>query len=436
MRLELVQKQTQRLMMAPKMQQSLHILQLSKASLLEYLTNESMENPVIELDAAPVDTFADMGRNAVRRPEGAGDIPASKAGLIDTLEQHLLIQLNLAVHRENRELYGMVKYLIGNLEPSGYLRLPLEKAAADRRVPLEVAERALDVLQSFDPPGVGARDLRECLLLQLRQRTRPHPLAVRIVSDYLDCLAERKFREMAKALKCTPGEVHEAVRTILLLNPRPGAAFQQSPTVYAIPEVFIDVTDDGRLAVHVDRSGSSSVRINGFYENLSRMSGGQAGDYVKHCVESARWLRRCLEQRERTLQLVAEQIAVCQRDFFLYGRRHLVPLTMKEVAARTGLHESTVSRAVADKFAQTPQGVFALSFFFTSGIRKEDGGVSSESVKEKIKELVRSEPGDRPYSDQALTELLNEAGFAVSRRTVAKYREQLGIAPSAKRRSG
>jgi RNA polymerase sigma-54 factor len=297
-------------------------------------------------------------------------------------------------------------------------------------------EGALALVQSFDPTGVGARTPQECLLLQLKADPQPDPVAVEIVEEHFDLLAGRRFAEIARVLKLSPDRIMEAVEDIWALEPKPGRRFTASDARHVVPDVFV-VKMGNDYTVVLNEDGIPRLRLNGLYRTLARGAGDEARQYVESKIRSALWLIKSVDQRQRTLRKVTQSIVNFQRDFLDKGLPHLRPLSLRDVAEDIGMHESTVSRVTTNKYVQTPQGLFELKFFFHSGIASGDGErVSSKSVKKMIQDLLEQEDPTQPLSDQDVARILKERGLSIARRTVAKYREELGLLPSHQRRMG
>ena len=303
---------------------------------------------------------------------------------------------------------------------------------------LEIVEKALAKLQLFDPPGVAARDLRECLLLQIDALRIDEPLVRTLVADHIDALQKRDFRGIARTLGVTIEEVAVASRVVGRLEPRPGRPFGGEEAVYIIPDIYVyKIGDD--LHVVLNEDGLPKLRINQLYRDvLARGAEGVAKDtrdYVQDKVRSALWLIKSIHQRQRTIYKVMTSIIKNQREFFERGVQYLKPLNLRDVAEDIGMHESTVSRVTTNKYAHTPQGIFELKFFFNSSINRVDGdAIASESVKEKIRRIIQAEDPRRPLSDQRIAEMLRTANIDIARRTVTKYREAMNILSSTKRR--
>jgi RNA polymerase sigma-54 factor len=324
------------------------------------------------------------------------------------------------------------------VDENGWLAADVAEVAREAGVPEAAVEAALAVIQEFDPPGVAARGLKECLLIQLRRSGRgAESAAARLVAGHLEALGEAGAAELAKAAGLAEGEVAEALKAIALLDPKPGLKFSAAPAVYVTPEVEIRKTAEGEYVVEMLRDGLPRLRISAEYEAMLEdpETAAEAKKYLAEKVRSGKFVMDSLHQRRETVKRLAEEIAAAQKEFFEQGISRLKPLTMGAVAEKLGVHETTVGRAVSGKYVRTPQGVFELKFFFTGGLKMADGeSISTEAVKEAVAKVLGHEDVRKPLSDQAIAEKLKEQGFQVARRTVAKYREQLGVPPAHKRK--
>ena len=487
-RLEL--KLQQKLIMTPQLQQAIKLLQLSRLELSQSVSQELIENPVLEEmtsedsgeeqsseegeAASESQTATETPPEASPEPEGAqelksdlevgpewdeylnemsdgrdyGNAEADDKELpsydqtltrLPSLSDHLLWQLHLSASDP-----GLVKggeEIIGNLDEDGYLRATLDELAQQSGVPLSVMERALALVQDFDPLGIGARDLRECLLIQVRQLDLQGTLVEKIIQDHLGDLEKRKYPNIAKALNVTPQEVMEASQTIIHeLEPKPGRPYLAADTNYVVPDVYVTKIED-RYVVQLNDEGMPRVRINPYYRKL--LSRNEAIDkvtkeYVEERLRSAQWLIKGMEQRNKTIYKVAESIVKFQREFLDQGISHLRPMVLKDVAEDIEMHESTISRVTTNKFMHTPQGIFPMKYFFTTGFSDGNGAdISSLTVKDAIQRLIREEDLAAPLKDQQIVDVLKGRGIEIARRTVAKYREELRIPPtSVRKRTG
>ncbi|MGB9792170.1 MAG: RNA polymerase factor sigma-54 [Thermacetogeniaceae bacterium] len=328
---------------------------------------------------------------------------------------------------------------MGNINDQGYLQISLEDAQRMCGYPLPAIENVLRIIQSFDPPGVGGRDLAECLLIQLDQRGQRTPLVEKLVRFFLHDLAHGRLQKIANALGVTLQEVQALADLIKSLDPKPGRNFSRpGDTRYIIPDVVVEKVGDDYVVIVNDVCVPRLV-INKTYQTLLKQKGScdpATAQFIENKLKSAIWLIRSIEQRRLTLHRVVQCIVENQRDFLERGVKYLKPLTLKQIAGVAGLHESTVSRTIANKYIQTPQGVFELKFFFSSGVAgAQDGEMfSAESIKRLLKELIENEDSCNPLSDQQLCELLQARGINIARRTVAKYRQELGIPPVRQRK--
>ena len=351
-----------------------------------------------------------------------------------SLEDHLMWQLRLSSLGEEEMRIGAT--IIYNLSNDGYLETPIEELAAQLEIAPERVERVLKRVQRLDPPGVGARDLRECLYAQLVNHGMEASLAARIVLNHLDLLEKHRYAEIAKLLGVPLDMVGEAAKVISVLEPKPGRDYGGQDPPYIVPDVFIQKIGNDFI-VTLNEGAVPRLRLANYYQRVLNDGAVEAGtkEYLQERLRSARWLVKSIYQRQQTIFKVANSIVKFQRAFFEHGISQLKPLVLKDVAEDIGMHESTISRATANKYAHTPQGIFELKFFFTSGVKATDGeDVSAETVKEKIRALVAAEKQDDPLSDQAIAEILRKDQINIARRTVAKYRQALGILPSSRRR--
>jgi len=451
----------QQQMLSPQMRQSLEILQATALDLQQMVRQELDVNPVIEEEPPeeetpeaeePEDEAGEPAElrqleedwNAFSAEGSPGRDPEAEArrqhfleGVApeETLAQHLERQFSgLALDAVQRRIASL---LVGNLNEDGYLAASLEEVADETGTETAEVAEVLPLLQAMDPPGVGARDLSECLDLQLARLGLEQSTAARIVKDHLEMLGRKKFAEMASALGVSQEQVREAGTVIARLNPKPGRAFAGEPAQVLAPDVVIERVGD-EFVVSLVKDSVPRLRINRSYRDLLGESGGNAEvrTYLRDKIRGGKFLIRSIQQRQHTVLAIAREIAARQRPFLAEGVSALLPMTMGQVAQVVGVHETTVSRAIAGKTVATPQGLFEMRFFFTSGYRTADGTeMSNTSVKDAIAALVRAEDARKPLSDQQIVALLQGEGVAVARRTVAKYREALGLLPSHLRKS-
>ena len=351
-----------------------------------------------------------------------------------SLEEHLMWQLRLSDLTEAQRRIG--EAIIYNLNDDGYLEASLDELAAQIGCEAAQVEEMLARIQRFDPPGVASRNLQECLLNQLRVYGMEESLAARIIRDHLNLLEKHRYPEIAKLQGVDLGIANQAIRIVCLLEPKPGRDYGDAKPVYVVPDVLIRKQAD-EYVVTLNEDALPRLRLSSYYQRVlhDRQAGEETRKYLQERLRSARWLVKSIYQRQQTIYRVASSIVRFQRDFFERGIAFLKPLVLRDIANDINMHESTISRATANKYADTPQGIFELKFFFTSSVKAASGeDVSAETIKERIRQLVAGEPHGEPLSDQAIVEILRREQVNIARRTVAKYRQALSILPSAKRR--
>jgi RNA polymerase sigma-54 factor len=475
MALELKQqvKLTQQLVMTPQLQQAIKLLQLSALELQTVVQEELVENPCLEEigedDEPNRDGAGEGAEEAAGEPSENGAEPPSaeaESGDVDwenymesrpqtslgrpdddrpsiednlthgrSLTDHLLWQLGFAELDEAGVSIGML--IIGNVNDDGYLDEDLGTIAEEVGVELEQVEGILQRIQEFDPVGVAARDLKECLLVQARVNGITDPLVLSIIRERLDLLQKRDFRGIARWAEVSVEEVARAARVIGALEPRPGRQFSVEEPIYITPDLFVHkIGDDFHVVLNED--GMPKLRVSSAYRDVLShrdRASKETREYVRERLRSAIWLIKSIHQRQRTIVRVMESIVRFQREFFERGTEFLRPLNLRDVAEDIGMHESTVSRVTSNKYVQTPHGLFELKFFFNSSIETLDGNsIASESVKEKIRTIIRTEDATHPLSDQQIAKMLRQASIHIARRTVTKYREAMRILPSTRRR--
>jgi RNA polymerase sigma-54 factor len=475
-------KMSQQLVMTPQLQQAIKLLQLSRLELVDLVRQELEENPVLEESGDQALDEEDGLPEGERSDDSAGEgLPVQDAipevtgeseGLADidwqsylegyslggttadnyeededrpsfeslltkgtSLAEHLLWQLGLSrIHPRDCHI---ATELIGNIDEDGYLKVPLEEIADAASAHVNDVERILGLVQKFDPAGVGARSLQECLLIQVRQLDMPDSLVEVMLRDHIDSIEARRFNVIAKDLEITVDDVLAAIRFISTLDPHPGRAYGQEDVHYVLPDIFVQRIGD-EYVVTLNDEGLPNLRINSFYR--SALSGGKAvdsktGEYIQEKMRGAVWLIKSIHQRQRTIYKVTKSIVKFQKDFFDRGIDYLMPLVLRDVAEDIEMHESTISRVTTNKYVQTPQGLYELKYFFNSSINTTGGDcIASESVKSRIKEIVAEENPKKPFSDQKIVELLEKKGISIARRTVTKYREMIGIRSSSERK--
>jgi RNA polymerase sigma-54 factor len=478
MALELRQslKLSQQLVMTPQLQQAIKLLQLSRLELQQAVREELEVNPALEesLDSVQEEEAAAPEAAAIPPPADDGR-PGESGGLIDrvdweyyfgeggregrverntddedgrpyyentltrrpSLAEHLETQIRLLALPPSEQEAAF--YLIGNIDENGYLKTTIEEAAESLSLPVEVIASALDKVHTLDPVGIGARDLRECLLIQAREKGDGFDLPIRILEEHFDLFSKGDVAGIARRLKASKETVKEAFQKLVTLWPKPGRAYSGDDVQYITPDVYVFKVDDHWI-ITLNEDGQPRLRLSTYYRHL--LTGGgedlpkEDREFLKQKVNSALWFIKSIEQRKRTIYKVVESIIKLQREFLEKGPKHLRPLTLRDVAEDIEMHESTVSRVTSGKYVYTPHGTYELKYFFNSGLNRDGGedDIASKSVKEKIREIIRTEGENKPLSDQELMRLLQNQGIRIARRTVTKYRAQLGLLSSSGRR--
>ncbi|MEZ5901093.1 MAG: RNA polymerase factor sigma-54 [Hyphomicrobiaceae bacterium] len=490
-------RQGQQLVMTPQLQQAIRLLQFSNMELAEYVDAELERNPLLEREdnqpqaksndepspepqpepssSGGEEEWLDL-RKPVEDPAGALDTdfdnlyqdsgPADTQGGGDaalsswanvrqrmnsgfedssglesvvageeTLRDHLVAQLPLTISDPRERLIG--QYLIDMVDEAGYISSGFDTLSLKLGAPVEMIEGVLQKLQTFDPVGVFARTLAECLALQLKEQNRYDPYMAALLAN-LDLLAARNVNGLRKAVGCDMDELTEMIQEIKRLDPKPGLRFGSVQVQTVVPDVLVRPTPDGGWHVELNSDTLPRVLVNrNYFTRVSKTASTEKDkDYLLDCLQTANWLIKSLDQRARTILRVAEQIVRQQDGFFMYGVQHLRPLNLKTVADAISMHESTVSRVTSNKYISTPRGIFELKYFFTSAIASSDGeeAHSSEAVRHRIKQMIDAESADDVLSDDKLVEKLRAEGIDIARRTVAKYREALRIRSSVQRR--
>jgi RNA polymerase sigma-54 factor len=463
---------SQNLVMTQSLQQAIKLLQLSKIELEQLIQEELSTNPVLEEVSNEIELSEEERASAARQdvtntvdsdPEALLkeidrdyffsdyieyqharsmrediELPAFDATLAKptNLSDHLAWQLQFSAHQGRTREIG--EAIIGNLNADGYLRATTAEIAALVSASETEVEEVLRMVQQFDPVGVAARDLRECLLIQLDYLKPPSDLPRRIVAEHLDYLQRHAYEELAKHLGCPLEEIQNALEIIRSLDPKPGSKYNAVDNAYVEPDVFV-VRDGDDYKIVLNEEDMPKLRINRNYQKLLAKDSGEqetTRNFVRERLNSAKWLLKSFVQRQRTIYKVVESIVKKQKDFLDRGIEYLKPMILSDVAYDIGMHESTVSRVVTNKYVHTPRGVFELKFFFSSGIRSSSGeDVSSLAVKRRIKQIVEGESPRKPLSDSKIMAMLNKEGLKIARRTVAKYREEMRIPPSKLRKS-
>jgi len=453
----------QQIVMTQRLQQALKLLQVTTLELEQILRTELVANPLLEEvdheedvedvgqpdeEAKPSEAettvemtgedvdwdeyFKDGFRGATADNSYDEDDQLERPTVyVPSGQEHLMEQLQFAVDDERQREIG--EYISGCLNETGFLAAPLEEIAAYFEADEEEIEAVLVKIQAFDPPGVAARDLPECLLLQLKARGLEDTLEAEVVANHFEALKNRKFADIARALKITPHEVQELAISIGELDPRPGLSTEGEGARAIVPDLVVEkVEEEGdEFVVYLNDGNLPRLRVSRAYDDALKEPNARQDDAATFIDEKRRyaeWIIKTIEQRRRTMIKVMEAIVAEQREFFDRGAIALKPLTLQQVASVIGMHESTVSRVTRQKFVQTPRGVFPLKYFFSAGLDTDEGDeVAAKAVKLMIQEIVDGEDTARPLSDKKIADLLSEQGLKIARRTVAKYREQLGI---------
>ncbi len=465
---------SQQLIMTPQLQQAIKLLQLSRLELLETITQEMEENPVLE---EKVTDEEEDGRPEERKDGSEESVPDLKEVKVEecarddvdwenylneyntgwagsqyeereappleniiasktNLNSHLMWQLNMSNLDDDQKEIGV--HLIGNLDEDGYLDVPIEDVAEATGCTIDKVIETLRYIQNFDPVGVASRDARESLLIQARFQNLGGTLVEKIIMDHLADLESRRYDQIVRKLSVHLQEVLTAVCVIKSLEPKPGRIYSDEETIYITPDIYVfKVGDDYQIVLNED--GLPKLHVNTYYKEVLRSNDSlseNARVYIKEKLRSASWLIKSIHQRQRTIYRVTDSIVRFQKGFFDNGITCLKPLVLRDVAENIDMHESTISRVTTNKYVHTPQGIFELKFFFNSSINSLEGdAVASESVKAHIRNITKTENESKPLSDQEIVNILRGMNIEVARRTVAKYRESMGILPSRKRRN-
>lgn len=480
MALELKQslKLSQQLVMTPQLQQAIKLLQLNRLELVDEINNELQENPILDMAVSGDDADDPSTSPAERREEEAkpaedyaevkveekinndfdwenylgeyssapmtggsyedhGETPSYEnfVAAKTSLTEHLVWQWRMMDIPDDEHPIGA--QIIGNLNADGYLEATVEELAAVENVSYDKVERVLEKIQTLDPVGVGARSIKECLLIQLNQLGLGDSLAAKVVANHLHDLESKNYQKIARTLKVSKDSVFAAEKVIVSLDPRPGRQYSSEDPHYITPDVYVYKVGNDYVIV-LNEDGLPKLRVSQHYRDMLSENGEQAAqakDYIQGKLRNAMWLIRSIHQRQRTIYRVTESIVKFQRDFLDKGVEFLRPLVLRDVAEDVELHESTISRVTTNKYVHTPQGLFELKFFFDSPINRFQGeSLASESVKKRIKQIISAEDPKKPLSDQRIVEILRGTNIDIARRTVAKYREMMGIGSSSKRK--
>jgi RNA polymerase sigma-54 factor len=471
------QRQTQQLVLAPQMRQSLKILQVAALDLRATVQEELQSNPTLEelpMDDVSLDKNAKSGdEKDVPSDDAREEMDFSKefqvlekigqdwrdhmsdtGGVRQTtseederrqhffdsltsetsLQEHLMSQAELA--DSSPQVGEALRYLVGSLDDRGYLTSSLSDLALQSGLPLDAMQTAAKLLRTFEPAGIGAENLADCLLTQLAQKGREKSVAARIIRDHFDLLVRRRIPDLARKTGLAPEVIQEAIEEIGTLDPAPGRRFADDANRVVVPDVTVE-EDNGEWKIILNQDYIPRLRLSNTYKELiakGRLS-KQEADYLREKLRSGKFIINAIEQRQRTIERITREIIKHQGEFFAEGVSKLKPLTMTQIADIIGVHETTVSRALANKYIKTPHGVFEMKYFFTSGYQSNAGeSVANTSVKEMIADIIAAEDPGKPLSDQEIVGLLEAKGLKIARRTVAKYREELGLLPSNLRR--
>ncbi len=471
------QRQSQQLVLAPQMRQSLKILQVAALDLRAAIQEELQSNPTLEeqpMDDVSLEKAAASGdANLTPTDDPREEMDFSKdfqilekigqdwkdhmtdtGGVRPTtgeederrqhffdsltietsLQQHLMQQAELADC--SHPILEALRFLVGSLDDRGYLTTTLSDLALLAGLPLATMQEATKRLQTFDPAGIGAESLSDCLLIQLAQKGRDKSVAARIIRDHLALLIRRRIPDLARKTGLAPDVIQDAIEEIGTLDPAPGRRFADDANRVVIADVTVE-KDDGEWKIILNQDYIPRLRLSNTYKELiakGRLSKTE-GDYLREKLRSGKFIINAIEQRQRTIERITREIIKHQSEFFDEGVAKLKPLTMAQIADIIEVHETTVSRALANKYMKTPHGVFEMKYFFTSGYQSQAGeAVANTSVKEMIADIIAGEDPGKPLSDQDIVGLLSAKGLAIARRTVAKYREELGLLPSNLRR--
>lgn len=463
---------SQTLRMTPQLQQAIKLLQLSRMELETQVRKELEENPILEethdlkeedlqrtkeassevegkstdqnndqdpqkQDEFDWDNYLENQYKPPQQGQGGNEEIMNYENVISTtqsLHDYLYWQAKMFGFAEDELL--IADTLINYIDDDGYITTPLAEIAENEKVALQDLEDVITFIHEFDPPGVGARDLKECLLVQAKHLEEDTHDLVFLINNHLKDLEKKNFDAIAKAMGRDISEVAEICKIIYSMDPKPGRAYAPADTQYVTPDVYVYKVGDDYM-VNLNEDGLPRLKISNFYRNMLKGAGqsDKTNEYIQDKLRSAVWLIKSIHQRQRTIYKVTESIVKHQREFLDKGSGFIKPMVLRDIANDIGMHESTVSRVTTAKYVHTPQGIFELKYFFNSGIGTTDGdSLASESVKLKIKELIAKEDHKEPYSDQKIVELLKADGIVIARRTVAKYRDILKILPSSRRK--
>jgi RNA polymerase sigma-54 factor len=438
MQLELkpANKLTYKFRLTPQMRLSINLLQMPLVKLKEFVAKQVEENPLLEiekLEAPTNEAESDLNYNSDEDEEKQNYRESLITNPV-SLQEHLSKQLHLLANIEDERKIG--EFIIENIDDDGYLKISIEEMAKVSQAAPSQIQKVLSLIQTFDPIGVGARDLRECLLLQIKAKGEQNSLAGQIIDKYLPYLEKKRFEFIAKKLRVPVERIKEAIKEIANLEPKPGRSFNTEKAVRLIPDCLLKRNND-KYEVMLNDWELPSLNLNPKYKRMLRQEdiAEDTKEYLKERLGAAKFLINAINNRKETIKKVAEAIVYIQKDFLDNGMQNLKPMTLSQIAHLVDKHKSTVSRTVNNKYLQTPDGIFELRHFLSSGVKQENGEFySSKAIKSKIKELIENETKENPLTDQEVVNLLKTEGISISRRTIAKYRHQLKVLSSQSRK--
>jgi RNA polymerase sigma-54 factor len=471
-------KLAQKLILTPQLQQSIKLLQLPQLELSKMLNQELMENPLLEepvereseekAESSELSQLEERERERERESSEDMEAPLEKIfgftsdnyfeergsdgrdlgyftdgmetsspfergnGKV-SLHEHLIWQLRFS--RTLDSIRRVAEIVVGNLNEDGYLQASQDEIARMAEVDMKSAEDAIALVHEFDPPGVGARNLQECLILQMRLLNHENTLAGKILNDGFSELEKKKYKQLAARFKVSIEDILQAVKVIEELEPRPGRNYSREEVIHVIPDVFVEESE-GKFIIVLNDEGIPKIRLSKYYRDLITKKdslGNEEKEFLEEKLRSAVWLLKSLSQRKKTIYRITESILKFQEDFFRKGIEHLKPLNLKDIATDLGMHQSTISRVTSNKYLQCPRGLFGFRYFLSNAVQSVNGDISSSTVKDMIKQLIAKEDQKAPLSDKGIYEILNRRNINIARRTVAKYREEMKI-PSHSRR--
>ncbi|MCT4508631.1 MAG: RNA polymerase factor sigma-54 [Tepidibacter sp.] len=433
--------QSQKLILTKQLKQSLDILNMSTQDLEELISKEKEENPVIEVDKnddIDWEKYIDNMNNRIYNQTSSVNYDNEDYNI----ENMVKYNINLYEHLKNQISYyslnekdkEIVEYIIDSLDEQGYFKSDIEEVASILKTTKENVMKNLKIVQTLEPSGIGASNIEECLIIQLKEKNIQESILENIVQNDLKLLADKKYKEVCKKYKITMEKCVEIVKIIKMLDPKPGNRYTSSKNNYIKPDVIVEKIGK-EYEVYLKEKNTTNIKINKFYEEILKNSKDDenAKQYIKEKLNSAFNLVKNIESRKNTILKISKEIVKYQYEFFENGNKYLKPLILKDIAQNLEIHESTVSRGVNGKYMLTPHGIFELKYFFSSGLKQQED-IASTSIKTIIKEIIHSEDKKKPYSDSKICNLLKEKDINISRRTIAKYREELGISSSSKRK--